>query len=98
MQRALLPTACAIVLALTLARRYGPANGHKLKLDQARALPAVPKGFDLKRDGIERGKLETVEYDSTTVGVKRKAQGLHPAGVHQGQEVSGPVPPPRHRR
>jgi len=29
-------------------------------------------GFDTRRDGIERGKLETVEYDSKTVGGKRK--------------------------
>jgi enterochelin esterase-like enzyme len=36
-------------------------------------LPAAPKGFDVKRDGIDRGKVETVEYDSKTVGNKRKA-------------------------
>ncbi|MBP3958192.1 dienelactone hydrolase family protein [Gemmata sp. G18] len=36
-------------------------------------LAAPPKGFDAKRDGIERGKAETVEYDSTTVGIKRNA-------------------------
>ena len=40
------------------------------KLDQA------PKGFDLRRDKIERGKLETVEYDSKTVGDLLKAAGL----------------------
>src|SRR5262245_17549626 len=42
--------------------------------------PAPPKGFDIKRDGIDHGKLETVEYDSTTVGVKRKAQVYTPPG------------------
>ncbi|HJZ94630.1 MAG TPA: alpha/beta hydrolase-fold protein [Gemmataceae bacterium] len=36
-------------------------------------LPAAPKGFDVKRDGIDRGKIETVEYESKTVGNKRKA-------------------------
>src|SRR5262245_49099342 len=41
---------------------------------------APPRGFDVKRDGIDRGKLETVEYDSTTVGVKRKAQVYTPPG------------------
>jgi enterochelin esterase-like enzyme len=35
-------------------------------------LGAAPKGFDKKRPDIERGKVETVEYDSKTVGVKRK--------------------------
>ncbi len=44
------------------------------------SLPAPPEGFDTRRDGIERGKLETVEYDSTTVGLKRKAQVYTPPG------------------
>jgi enterochelin esterase-like enzyme len=42
--------------------------------------PALPPDFDKKRDGIPRGKLETVEYDSTTVGVKRKAKVYTPPG------------------
>src|SRR5271169_6052675 len=42
--------------------------------------PAPPEGFGKKRDGIDRGKLETVEYDSTTVGVKRKARVYTPPG------------------
>lgn len=37
-------------------------------------LPAPPEGFDIRREGIEHGKLETVEYDSTTVGLKRKCR------------------------
>lgn len=36
------------------------------------AFPPAPSGFDVRRDGIERGKLETIQYDSTTVGVRRK--------------------------
>jgi enterochelin esterase-like enzyme len=39
-----------------------------------------PQGFDKKRDGVERGKLETVEYDSKTVGAKRKAVVYTPPG------------------
>src|SRR5205823_9131238 len=42
--------------------------------------PAPPEGFDKKRDGIDRGKLETVEYDSKTVGAVRKAQVYTPPG------------------
>ena len=42
--------------------------------------PAPPQDYDKKRDGIERGKLETVEYDSTTVGIKRKARVYTPPG------------------
>jgi enterochelin esterase-like enzyme len=41
---------------------------------------APPKGFDVRREGIERGKLQLVEYDSTTVGIKRKAQVYTPPG------------------
>jgi enterochelin esterase-like enzyme len=42
--------------------------------------PTPPKGYDVRRDGIERGKLETVEYDSTTIGAKRKARIYTPPG------------------
>jgi enterochelin esterase-like enzyme len=48
--------------------------------DKAEKFSAPPKGFDARRGGIDRGKLETVEYDSTTVGIKRKAQVYTPPG------------------
>jgi enterochelin esterase-like enzyme len=41
---------------------------------------APPDGFDLRREGIDRGMLETVEYDSTTVGLKRRARVYTPPG------------------
>jgi len=40
--------------------------------DDKPAFPHAPAGFDKMREGIAHGKLETVEYDSTTVGNKRK--------------------------
>jgi enterochelin esterase-like enzyme len=43
-------------------------------------LSAAPNGFDVRREGIQRGKLETVEYDSKSVGVKRKAVVYTPPG------------------
>ena len=43
-------------------------------------LPAAPKGFDTRRDGIEHGKLETVEYNSKSVGGKRKMVVYTPPG------------------
>jgi enterochelin esterase-like enzyme len=43
-------------------------------------IAAAPKGFDARRDGIERGKVETVEYDSKTVGIKRKLVIYLPPG------------------
>jgi enterochelin esterase-like enzyme len=39
-----------------------------------------PPGFDRIREGIERGKLERVDYDSTTVGVKRWMEVYTPPG------------------
>src|SRR6516165_8991294 len=50
------------------------------KDDSKEKYPEPPEGFDKKRGGIDRGKLETVEYDSTTVGAKRKAQVYTPPG------------------
>src|SRR3954447_17167551 len=50
------------------------------KDDPTEKYPAPPEGFDKKRDGIDRGKMETIEYDSTTVGVKRKARVYTPPG------------------
>jgi hypothetical protein len=43
-------------------------------------LPPPPKGFDSPRDKIEHGKVETVEYDSKTVGAKRKMVVYSPPG------------------
>jgi enterochelin esterase-like enzyme len=41
---------------------------------------AAPKGFDTKRTDIERGKVETIEYDSKSVGAKRKMVVYTPPG------------------
>jgi enterochelin esterase-like enzyme len=60
-----------------------PAMGQAEKSpaeDKAEKFPAPPEGFDARRDGVEQGKLETIEYDSTTVGIKRKAQVYLPPG------------------
>jgi len=40
----------------------------------------APKGFDKARTGIEHGKMETIEYDSKTVGAKRKMVVYTPPG------------------
>ena len=55
----------------------------------AEKFPDPPKGYDNKRDGIDRGKLETVEYDSATVGVKRRARVYTPPGYSK--ETKYPV-------
>jgi enterochelin esterase-like enzyme len=43
-------------------------------------LPAAPKGFDTRRDKIEHGKVETIEYDSKATGGKRKMTVYLPPG------------------
>jgi len=49
-------------------------------------LAAPPKGFDSRRDGGEHGKLDTIEYDSTTVGEKRKAMVYTPPGYSRDEK------------
>lgn len=44
------------------------------------AFPEPAEGFDKAREGIARGALELVEYDSKSVGVKRKANVYTPPG------------------
>lgn len=41
---------------------------------------AAPAGFDARREEIPRGTIESVEYDSTTVGGKRKVVVYTPPG------------------
>jgi enterochelin esterase-like enzyme len=45
-----------------------------------------PEGFDKKREGVEHGKLETVEYESSVVGVTRKARVYTPPGYSADQK------------
>jgi enterochelin esterase-like enzyme len=71
--------ACGVLACLTAP---APAQTD----DKAEKFPAPPKGFDARRDGIDHGKLETVEYDSTTVGVKRKARVYTPPGYTREQK------------
>jgi enterochelin esterase-like enzyme len=48
--------------------------------DDKAVFPNPPEGFDKARDDIPHGKLEMVEYDSKSVGNKRKALVYTPPG------------------
>ena len=48
---------------------FGPALA---SADGPNELPTPPKGFDVKRDGIQRGRVESVEYDSKAAAGKRR--------------------------
>lgn len=71
--------------ALMMTAQAQPPVGKKAEQAQEK-FSAPPKGFDKRRDGIDRGKLETVEYDSTTVGAKRKTQVYTPPGYVKDQK------------
>ena len=43
-------------------------------------IPHSQAGFDIEKAGITKGKVDTVSYDSKTVGVKRKALVYTPPG------------------
>jgi enterochelin esterase-like enzyme len=71
-------------------RRPGARGGFggpiKLKPDDKPAFPNPPEGFDKARDGIEHGRVEMVEYDSKSVGNKRKALVYTPPGYSADQK------------
>jgi enterochelin esterase-like enzyme len=67
---ALISTAAPLLFAQTASKpQAAPTSEGK-----------APNGFDAPRDGSAHGKVETVEYDSKTVGARRKAVVYTPPG------------------
>jgi putative heme-binding domain-containing protein len=62
-----------LVVALAVAARAAGAEPSEL-------IVPPPKGFDMKRDGVKQGKIQAVEYESKSVGGKRKAVIWTPPG------------------
>lgn len=60
-------------------RRRGPRS-IELGPDDKAAFSPAPDGFDQKRDGIEHGDIETIEYDSKSIGIERKMVVYTPPG------------------
>jgi hypothetical protein len=54
----------------------------------AQQRPPAPSGFDVARQGIEQGKVEAVEYDSKTIGIKRRMVIYTPAGYSKDKKYS----------
>lgn len=84
-QRVILPlrSASASAAAAGNPPRRGPGGFGgpiELKPDDKPAFDDPPAGIDQKRDGISRGKLEMIEYESKTVGTTRKMQVYTPPG------------------
>ena len=64
-------------------RRGGPRGFGQsviLNADDVRAFPDPTAGFDQKRDDVPHGKLELIEYDSKTVGTRRRMNVYTPPG------------------
>ena len=60
--------------------RPRPGGGPiELGPDDKQAYPEPPAGIVARREGITRGKLEMIQYESKTVGTSRKASMLHSA-------------------
>lgn len=57
-----------------------PAQAIVLAADDLPAFPTAPLGFDQYRESIPHGKIEMVEYPSTTVGNTRKMSVYTPPG------------------
>lgn len=78
---------CSPTIASAQKEPTPPAAPEKVSPEKAPAeekpaekFPKPPEGFATRREGIERGKLEQIEYESTTVGIKRPAQVYTPPG------------------
>ena len=66
-----------VVLSYSFATASAqPGEGAK----GAERFAAPPQGFDTARAGVEHGKIEIFEYDSASVGTKRKAKVYTPPG------------------
>jgi enterochelin esterase-like enzyme len=92
----------ALVLALATAtvaqdanqprrgRRPGSPRGFggpiELNADDVPAFPEPPEGYDRVREDIPHGRLEMIEYDSTSVGTRRKMQVYTPPEYSEDQK------------
>ena len=66
--------------------------------DDKPAFPDPPEGFDKPREGVAKGKLERVDYDSKTVGVKRWMKVYTPPGYSKDKKYPAALCAARHRR
>src|SRR4051794_5897405 len=63
--------------AIARARAMPPIT---LAPDDKRAVPDAPAGFNVARAGVPHGTMEMIEYDSKTVGTRRKMLVYTPPG------------------
>lgn len=80
-----------LTLAAWAALACGPVFAQSKDEKKLDKFPDPPKGYDTKRDNIEKGKAEVVEYDSSTVGNKRKVTVYTPPGYDPKGKAKYPV-------
>ncbi|HXR06294.1 MAG TPA: alpha/beta hydrolase-fold protein [Candidatus Acidoferrum sp.] len=62
------------------------AQLHAAEQPSQQSFPVPPQGFDQVREGIEKGRLERVDYDATVIGVKRWMEVYTPPGYSKDQK------------
>lgn len=80
-----LPLLLVLVMAVDVFAQNGEprlraASQPKFNDDDKRAFPEPPPGFDQVGEDTPRGKTETIEYDSASVGTRRKMLVYTPPG------------------
>ena len=77
-----LSTATLLAQTPAAAPAPGPMRMPPITLgpDDVRAVPDAPDGFNAKRDGIPHGSIDVIEYDSKTVGTRRRMLVYIPPG------------------
>src|SRR5436305_12153448 len=67
--------------------RGGPGNRQiVLGPEDKQVYPDPPAGINAMREGVPHGKLEMIEYDSKTVGARRKMYVYTPPGYTKDQK------------
>jgi enterochelin esterase-like enzyme len=81
--------ASGVAALILIAIRFFPSLVTDLAELMPASLPTPPKGFDVRREAVDRGQVATVEYDSRAAGCKRKMRVYTPPGFSK--EQSYPV-------
>jgi enterochelin esterase-like enzyme len=69
-----------VVHALLVASVLHTASAAFAQARPNPTLAAAPAGFDVRRDGVVRGRVERIEFDSSVTGSKRPAMVYTPPG------------------
>jgi enterochelin esterase-like enzyme len=77
--RPLFPLLLLTAITLAPALAWSQANV-QLNADDVQAFPDPPAEINAERPGIPHGKREVIEYDSKTVGTRRKMTIYTPPG------------------